>query len=110
MGAATSSRFASKPTNLWFYYNQAKTWRVTPSSLLFLDDWDQVAAHSFNNAVFAFGTALEAALADVKDKDDKRAELKRQRLLKAWLGIEDSKAPDAPKKPATAYRTPKATM
>jgi hypothetical protein len=81
---------------------------VTPASLLFLDLDDQIAAHGFNNAVFIFGTALEAALAGVSNKDPKREELLRQRVLEKWLGT--SKAPDAPSKPATAYRTPKATM
>jgi hypothetical protein len=100
----------SKPANLWFYYNQAKTWRVTPASLLFLDTDDQIAAHGFNNAAFIFGTALEAALAQVEDKEPKRAEAKRQRVLNKWLQLETSKAPDAPSKPAAAFRTPRATM
>lgn len=45
----------------------------------------------FDNAVFAFGTALKNDLAAVEGKNAKEVERKSQRLMSKWLGTEGPK-------------------
>lgn len=45
----------------------------------------------FDNAVFAFGTALKNDLAEVEGKNAKEIERKSQRLISKWLGTEGPK-------------------
>ena len=99
--------FVDSPSKLWLLYNQSKSFKCRPSDILFVED--ELAAYSLNNAVWVFGTALEAALNAVHDKDPKREQAKRQRVLEKW--IPEAKAPDAPAKPAPhKFATPRATM
>lgn len=45
----------------------------------------------FDNAVFAFGTALKNELAAVEGKNGKEIERKSQRLVSKWLQTEGPK-------------------
>jgi hypothetical protein len=45
----------------------------------------------FDNAVFAFGTALKNELANVEGKNAKDIEKKSQRVIDRWLGTEGPK-------------------
>lgn len=89
-------------------YNQAKTWKCMPSELLSIHD-DPLAAYSFNNAVWLFGMELEAELNKPAkpDKDSKKEEQRRTRVLNKWI----PKAPGAPEqvKPASQFATPRPT-
>lgn len=40
----------------------------------------------FDNAVFAFGSALKNELAAVEGKNAKEVERKSQKILRSWLG------------------------
>jgi hypothetical protein len=112
VGAATSRSFASNSGNLWLLYQQAKTFKVLPSDLLFIHD-DPVAAYSLNNAVWLFGTSLEAELErnPRPDKETRKEQQRRTRILNRWI----PKAPAAeqeeqPSKPTGKFREPRPTV
>jgi hypothetical protein len=100
-------------------YNQAKTWRVLPSQLLFMDPDDAIAAYSFNTAVWLFGTALENELNrnPKPTRDERKEEQRRTRILNKWLRDpepEEPKAPGAPEEskpvaPARRFAEPRPT-
>lgn len=86
---------------LWEAHNLAKTYRVRPSELYDIDD--PMAAFCFDRAVARFGNALSAELEGVhepKDKDGKKTEAKRLRILRKW--IPETSAASA----NTGYRDP----
>lgn len=45
----------------------------------------------FDNAVYAFGTALKNELASIEGKNSKEIQNKSQRVLRKWLGTEGPK-------------------
>jgi hypothetical protein len=81
----------------------AKTYKTRPSNLY--DIQDPVAAWSFDRAVFLFGSTLEREIetAGAGAKNPRQANVRRQRVLAKWLGIQVKYAdpatvsPSAPK-------------
>lgn len=60
---------------------------IRPSEYMgILDEW---SAYCFDRAIFSFGTALQNELdsqkVEGKDKDGKKLQAKRQRLLDKWI-------------------------
>ncbi len=73
----------------------ALKFHTTPSQLLSLTDpWE---SYCFNRAVYHFGTELEAEMDKVKDKNENRAQRKREQILRKWI-------PEAA--PARQFRDP----
>jgi hypothetical protein len=113
VGAATWKSFVRQPGNLWLVYNQAKTFRVLPCEVLRMQG-DPLAEYSLNNAVWLFGSALEAELSKnpKPDKETRKEQQRRTRILDRWI----PKASDATggkaeevNRPASAFRTPTPT-
>lgn len=75
-------------------YRQAEQWSTRPSEILRVTDW--MAAYSIDQAVWNFGTALQAALDKAEDegKNKNQKRRKREQVLKKWLpgGQADTKA------------------
>lgn len=72
---------------LWLLWRQAETWGCKPSDILHVeDDWQ--AAYTIDQAVWNFGSALQAALdkavdnPKMKDKQRKRAQ---EKVFSKWL-------------------------
>jgi hypothetical protein len=82
---------------LWQLYNQAETWGKLPSEILFLTDW--IDCYTVNQAVWNFGKALEAALAEAeeKGKTQQGKTARRKLVLDTWLN---------PKAGPKKYRNP----
>jgi hypothetical protein len=68
---------------MWTLYNSAKTWGSRPSELLGITETYQ--AYCLDQAVAMFGNYVENRLANVDDKDPKKAEKKREALLESIL-------------------------
>lgn len=73
---------------MWEAWLLAKAYRTPPSELYFIHD--EIAAWSFNRAVFMFGSELEAELQAAGDgaKNQMQAQTRRQRVMALWLGAE----------------------
>ena len=72
---------------LWEAWRLAKAYTTRPSAIYGVHD--EVAAYSFDKAVYMFGSALEAELRHAGEtaKSDAQANGKRQRVLAKWLGV-----------------------
>lgn len=70
---------------MWEIYQQAEKWSKLPSEILFIEEWFD--ARSVNQAVWHFGTSLEAALnqAGSKEKTEKGKQARREAVLMQWL-------------------------
>ena len=83
-----------------------------PSQLLFIDD-DPLAAWNLNNAVWMFGSALNHELEKnpTPDKESKKEEQRRTRIIVRWLPKAPGAAPDEEPKPVKKgqFRDPKPT-
>lgn len=65
---------------------QARTLRLRPSEIV--GEEDRLAAYNLDNAVMAFGLALEQELESAghtPSKDEKKILAARQRVLRKWL-------------------------
>jgi hypothetical protein len=68
----------------------SREWSVRPSELLGLSE-DTYTAFCVDEAVFVFGTAIEAELASMtkyKTESDKAFTRRRQQAMNRWLEIE----------------------
>lgn len=66
---------------------QAKAFKVTPASLLGIDD--DLTAFYFNRAVWVFGTTLEDEIEKARQsrKGARRQEMAVSMVLHRWLGV-----------------------
>jgi hypothetical protein len=92
-------------TSLWEAWKLAKAYHCRPSDLYGIRD--EVAALSFDRAIYLFGTELESELRAAQDgaKNQQQANIRQQRVMAQWLGTEIRyKSPGAasPGKPATS--------
>ena len=71
---------------LWEAWRLAKAYMTRPSEIYGVRD--EVAAYSFDKAVYMFGSNLDAELqkAGREAKSDAQANGRRQRVLAKWLG------------------------
>lgn len=71
---------------MWEAWTISRAYRVLPSDLYFIHD--EVAAWSFNRAVYLFGSELDAELQAAGDgaKNQMQAQARRQAVLNRWLG------------------------
>lgn len=71
---------------LWEAWRLAKAYMCRPSEIYGVKD--EVTAYSFDKAVYAFGSNLDAELkkASAGAKSDSQANGRRQRVLAKWLG------------------------
>jgi hypothetical protein len=70
---------------LWQTFQAAKRWGTTPSALLHIND--PYLAYCVDEAVGYFGSHIEQALDEVKGKNDKIKNSKRENLLRKYLGL-----------------------
>lgn len=71
---------------LWEAWRLSKAYMTRPSAIYGVRD--EVAAYSFDKAVYMFGSNLDAELkkAGQDAKSDSQANGRRQRVLAKWLG------------------------
>lgn len=80
----------SDPTNSWDLYIQAKEWGQRPSDLLFIDD--AFVSFCVNEAVHAFGEAIEVELNSLKKGKSENDEAFNRRRRQLFLKLIE--APD----------------
>lgn len=79
----------NKP-KLWLLYLQAKAWRVTPSSLLGVED--AYVSFCLNEACFEWGVHVESKLQSVTGRNEQEKEGRRKLVLRSLMSEEGPKA------------------
>jgi len=75
-------------SSLWRAWTLSQAVRSRPSDLYGIEDeYGPYVAYCFDNAVVAFGRALEAELDAVEGKNSKEINRKRDRVLRKWLDM-----------------------
>jgi hypothetical protein len=74
--------------SLWQAWTLSQAIRSRPSDVFRIEEeFGPYVAYCFDNAVVAFGRALEAELDSVEGKTGKEINRKRDRVLRKWLDM-----------------------